>query len=196
MIRRISGRAPILAALVAATVAVVVAACGSFTGVPASLINIIDSGTVYALNGSPPGAPTALAATSGVLLAANSSFVFDVAFDIDSAGNVVYLPQRAVASGLASTHQVGLQKLSTAYDSLANAPKSGYRADTALVAAVNQTVVLQIADPSCSVSITGTTLYAKVVVTKVDPVAKQLTVQYSVDPNCGFVSFALGVPKN
>src|SRR5579884_3639550 len=117
--------------LLACALAVATASCKSLTGVPASLPTIADTGVAYALNGAPPGAPTSLDLFSGQLLAADASFVFDVAFDIDSAGDVVYLPQRAVASGLASTHSVGLQTVSTLFDSLGAAPTSGYRADTA-----------------------------------------------------------------
>jgi hypothetical protein len=176
---------------------VAAAACGNFTGVPASLPTVADTGIVYALNGAPPGAPTALHIFSGTLLAADANFVFDVAFDIDSTGKVVYLPQRAVASGLSTTHTVGLQTQSVAYDSLSSAPASGYRADTALVTNPGVTVVAQSSDPNaCSVSLTGTTIYAKIVVTAVDPVARQLKVKFTVDPNCGFRSFASGVPKS
>ena len=183
--------------LLACALAIASASCKSLTGVPASLPTIADTGVVYALNGAPPGAPTALEVFSGQLLSADANFVFDVAFDIDSAGNVVYLPQRAVASGLASTHSVGLQTVSTLFDSLGSAPTTGYRADTALVTKPNVTVVVQSADPTaCSVSITGTVVYAKIVVTAVDPVSKQLTVKYSVDPNCGFRSFASGIPSS
>ena len=48
---------------------------------------------------------------------------------------------------------------------IVSAPKTGYRADTALVAPVNRVIVIQSADPNtCGVSITGSTLYGKVVV--------------------------------
>jgi hypothetical protein len=188
---------PNIVALGALTLAVAAVACGNFTGVPASLPTVSDSGSVYALNGAPVGAPTALHVFSGTLLPANASFVFDIAFDIDATGNAVLLPQRVVATGLSSTHSVGLQKVLGAFDSITAAPKSGYRADTALVASVNQTVLIQSSDPNaCGVSLTGSTLYGKVVVLAIDRVAKQLTVRYTVDPNCGFFSFAAGLPKD
>lgn len=197
MTRRIHSLKARIVALAAATIVVAGVACGDFTGVPASLPTLSDSGSVYALNGAPVGSPTALYVFSGVLLPATASFVFDVAFDIDATGNAVILPQRVVATGLSSTHTVGLQKISVAFDSLNAAPKSGYRADTALVASVNQVIAIQSSDPNaCSVSLTGSTLYAKLVITSIDRVARQLKVRYTVDPNCGFVSFAAGLPKD
>jgi hypothetical protein len=183
-----------LAALVAAISAV---SCGDLTGVPASLPTLTDSGVVYAINGAPLGAPTALQISTGTLVPANSSFAFDVAFDIDSAGHVVFLPLKTIASGLATTHSVGLQVSQTAFDNLISAPKTGYRADTALVGAANVTILAQTSDvTTCGLALSGSNLYAKIIVTSVDPVARSMNVMFTVDPNCGFVSFADGIPKN
>ena len=197
MIRRIHSLKPNIVALAVVTMAVAGVACGDFTGVPASLPTVTTTGTAYAINGAPVGAPTALHMFSGTLIPANASFVFDVAFDIDATGNAVLLPQRAIASGLTSTHTVSLQKVAGQFDALTAAPKSGYRADTAMVVSLNQVVAIQSSDPNaCGVSLTGSTLYAKLVVTAIDRAAKQLTVLYTVDPNCGFLSFASGLPKD
>ena len=197
MIRRMFNRSPRTAVLLSAAVIACAISCGNLTGVPASLPTTSDSGLVYAINGAPPGAPSALHVFSGTLQPADANFAFDVAFDIDASGNVVVLPQRAVASGLATTHTVGLQTVTTSYDALGSAPRSGYRADTALVTTVNRVIVVQSQDANaCGVSITGTTLYAKIVVTSVDVEARQLTIKYTTDPNCGFFSFAAGLPKD
>lgn len=197
MIRRIFSQSLRITVLVGATLTVGAISCGNLTGVPASLPTTSDSGVVYAINGAPPGAPSALHVFSGTLQAADANFAFDVAFDIDANGNVVVLPQRAVASGLATTHAVGLQTVTTSYDALTSAPKSGYRADTALVTTVNRVIVVQSQDANaCGVSLTGTTLYAKLVVTAVDLQARQLTLKFTTDPNCGFFSFASGLPKD
>ncbi len=183
--------------LAALTLAMAGVACGTLTGVPASLPTVADSGVVYAINGAPPGAPTSLHLFSGSLLAADASFIFDVAFDIDSLGNAVVLPQRAVASGLAPTHTVSLQLVTGDYDNIGSAPKSGYRADTSTVLPLGRTMMIQSQDANaCGVSITGSTLYGKVTVVAIDPVLRTLNVRFTTDPNCGFFSFASGVPKD
>jgi hypothetical protein len=191
-------RSSLFACALAVCAVAAVAACGNFTGVPASLPTITDTGTVYALNGAPPGAPSAFHVFSGSLITADANFLFDVAFDIDANGNLVVLPQRAVASALASTHTVGIQKDSThTFDQITRAPANGYRADTATTIKVNQVLLIQSADANaCGVSLTGTTLYAKIVVTAVDLAKRQLQVQYTSDPNCGFRSFLSGIPKD
>jgi hypothetical protein len=197
MMRRLTGPKPKIVAFFAATAIVAAAACGDFTGVPASLPTISDSGIVYAINGAPPGAPTALYLFAGSLVAADANFLFDIAFDVDSAGNVVVLPQRAVASGLATTHTVAIASVTDNFDALGSAPKITYRADTALVTKPNVTIVVQSTDANaCGVSLTGTTLFGKFVVTAVDPVTKQLKVRFTADPNCGFRSFSSGIPKD
>lgn len=186
-----------IALLTAAVIAVGALACGNFTAVPASLPTLTDSGTVYALNGAPPGAPTALHIYSGQLVPADANFLFDVAFDLDSSGKIVFLPQRVVASGLAPSHSVGLRTMPDSFEAVTTAPKSGYRADTALVTSRNVVVVAQSTDANtCGVSLTGSNVYAKIVVTSVNRDTRQITLRFTVDPNCGFVSFAPGIPKD
>jgi hypothetical protein len=179
-------------------VAATSAACGNFTGVPASLPTISDSGTVYALNGAPAGAPSALHVFTGSLTSADASFLFDIAFDMDASGNITVLPQRAVASGLATTHTVGIQKDDVdTFDALTRAPAGGYRADTAMTIKPNQLLLVQSSDPNaCSVSLTGTTIYAKVQIESVYVADRRLKIRYVTDPNCGFRSFLSGVPKD
>jgi len=186
-------------ALVGAASAIVAfaAACSDFTGVPASLATLTDSGTVFALNGAPSGAPTSLHLYTGFRMPADASFQFDVAFDIDAGGNPVILPLRTVASGLTGTHSVSLQHVDQEFSTLEQAPKSGYRADTALVTRVGQTIAIQSLDGTiCGLSVTGSSIYAKLVVLSLDPIARKMSIQYTVDPNCGFVSFLPGIPKD
>ncbi len=191
-------RKPKIVALLAAAFAISLAACGDLTGVPASLPTVSDSGhAVYALNGAPPNAPTTLHVYTGQLFAADANFLFDVAFDLDANGNPLILPQRVVASGLAPTHSVGLQVATGTFESITRAPSSGYRADTTLAVKLNQPVLIQSSDPNaCGVSLTGTALYAKLVIRAIDVAARKLTLQFTVDPNCGFRSFLPGVPKD
>jgi hypothetical protein len=197
MTDRNSRRKSAIALIVAASLAVAGAACHGFTGVPASLYTLEDSGVVYPLNGGGPGTPSALYIFQGALVPANANFTFDVAFDLDSAGHVIVLPERAVASGLAPSHTVSLQAVSGSYDALDRAPRTGYRADTALVASINQVVMVQSQDANaCSVSLSGTTLYAKLVITAIDPVTHGMSIKFTADPNCGFYSFASGLPKD
>jgi hypothetical protein len=197
MIPKFVGSKSRLASLFVGVAVVAGVACGDFTGVPASLPTLTDSGTVYALNGAPLGAPTALHAFSATLIPADADFVFDVAFDLNAAGEIVILPQRAVASGLATTHVVGLATVPDSFEAVTSVPKGlTFRPDTAMVVKRNQTVIAQVTDgTACGFSISGTTLFAKMVVRSVNQANRTMSVRYTVDPNCGFRSFAPGVPK-
>jgi hypothetical protein len=187
-----------VAVLAAAAVATLTLACGDFTGVPASLPTVTDTGTVYALNGAPAGAPAGLHIFTGTVVPVDQSFAFDVGFDIDATGNIVVYPQRTVATALSTTtHSVGLQTVRDTFEAVLTAPKSGYRADTALVTQRNVVVLVQSNDAGvCGLALTGTSLYAKFVITEVNRLTRQLKVRWTADPNCGFVSFQPGVPKN
>ena len=196
MFDRIPAKMRGVAALAVGTVAVATVSCKALTAVPAGLQTVPDSGIVYAINGAPSGAPTAVHFFTGSRTPADASFFFDIAFDIDASGNVVLLPQRTVASQLVTTHGVGLQKSSQAYAAITEAIKSGYRADTAMVVNPGQTVLVQVQDPACAVSIASTSIYGKLVVLSVDKAARTMQIQYVADPNCGFLSFAPGIPKN
>src|SRR5690242_9309453 len=87
-----------VAVLAAAVVATFGLACGDFTGVPASLPTISDTGTVYAINGAPAGAPSGLHVFTGTVVPVDRSFAFDVGFDLDSAGAIIVYPQRTIAT--------------------------------------------------------------------------------------------------
>lgn len=186
-----------IAVLVAGALSTLGLACGDFTGVPASLPTISDTGTVYALNGAPAGAPAGLHVFTGTLVPVDQSFAFDVGFDIDTSGAIIVYPQRTVATALSTTtHSVGLQTVRDTFEAVLSAPKSGYRADTALVTSRNVVVLVQSNDAGvCGLALTGSSMYAKFQVTEVNRLTRQLKVRWTVDPNCGFVSFQPGVPK-
>src|SRR5262245_9992286 len=159
-------RAPLFVAL-----ALAAAACGDITRIPAQLSTLPDSTTVYAINGAPPGAPTALFMFAGQVVPADASFRFDIAFDIDPTGKPVLLPVRTVGNALSSGFRVGLQNLGGVdFNALDRAPSSGFRYDSTMTVRVKDVVVIQSADPlACSTSLSGTTIYAKLIIDAVDP---------------------------
>lgn len=179
----------------AAALCVAIVACGDVTAPRASLPTFSDSASVYALNGAPPGAPTALYAFGESMVYADQTFRFDVAFDLDASGRILLMPVRTVATGLATSHSVGLQVVPAAFDALEAAPKDGYRRDSTLTVNAGQTVVMESADPAaCGTSFVASNIYAKFIVDEVDTKARKMRTRFVVDPNCGFRSFAAGTP--
>ena len=91
---------------VAAGVAAV-SACRGLTSIDASFDNVSDTLSFFAINGSPPGAPTAINLFTGVPSHADQAFAYDLAFDIDTAGNVVLIPARQLATQFSNPYSVG-----------------------------------------------------------------------------------------
>src|ERR1044072_491622 len=131
-----------LAVIAAGLTAAVISACGDPTSLKASLLNSVDTLSVFALSGTPPNYPSGVAFLSRQPVHVDGFAQFDVAFDINSDGNAVIYPVKMiVASG--SSRPVGMQRLNQAFDAVTEAPKTGYEYDSALVATIGQTVVVQ-----------------------------------------------------
>jgi len=182
----------------AAVTVVALAACDSATGPDTPYpVYAVDTQTVYTLNGSYPTAPTAYSIFAGAvgqgLVRASSTLAFDIAFDIDASGNAILLPVRTVASQLASAHRVGLQTSDAAFESVGDAPKSGYRYDSTLVVAPNKTVLIESSDPTACAGglFSNPVIYAKLVVLEVNKQSGTLRIRYTGDPNCGKTSLTV-----
>ena len=121
--------------------------------------------------------------------------IFDVAL-IVGGDSVVFLPPRMVVSTLGSTHRVGLRVDTVAFESIRRALGSGYAFDSVAVTAREGDVVsIASQHPQCRQEFSPE-LYAKVEVLDIDAVSKQAVLRVRVDPNCGFRSFADGVPRS
>jgi hypothetical protein len=172
-------------------------ACKELTQIDASYANVTFADTVFTLNQSPPNAPNALKLFEIVTNRADQSFGYDIAFDIDAGGNVVLIPARAIASSFAGPYSVGLQKMTGTFESVLEAPKDGYRADTAMVVGIDQPVVIESRDDlMCRFSLKGQSYFSKIVITAVDPDKRTIGFTATINRNCGFRSFAAGIPRD
>jgi hypothetical protein len=176
-------------ALVALPIAAAVA-CSSDPYAPKALYGVnSDTLRVQALNG------TGASAESGIRLLTATNVVpdytegFDFALDIDSIGRVVLIPRTKI---LACTVicQLGIKIIpadSVPFDSLFDAPKSGYHYDSVTVLPVGATTAFVTKDVFCQASNISTyDLYAKMIVDSVDLADRSIFVRVVSDPNCGF----------
>ena len=175
--------------------AMLAVACGDLTKPKASTPNLAISYTLTAFTGGPVNVPNAINFLGGSTRA-DSRFAFDVALDLDPAGNIEVLPVRYVAGSLGSlTHlqqtgvplkRVGLQKVVGSFEALREAPSTGY--DTLAVQTVTPGTVLavELLDlANCYTGFGGSTLYAKLTVDSVGANRRIYTRTVS-DPNCGY----------
>ncbi len=117
---------------------------------------------------------------------------FDVAFDVDNTGHPVLLPPKLVTSAQILP-RTGFQTSSTLFDSLKAAPGGTYQADSAFRVTTGQTVVVQAQGTACSVA---SPFYSRLVVDSIGAATGALYIRARIDPNCGFKSFASGVPSS
>ncbi len=171
--------------------AVIAVACGDITRPKATYPNVLTNYTIYGLTTAPASAPTAISFLGGSM-AANASFLFDVAFDIDPSGRAVVYPVRTLASALAgSAKRVGLQPVSGAFDDVRSVPETGY--DTVSAKTINPGSVLavEMRDPNVCFSyslVSSQFIYAKLVVDSINAASRKLYIRTVVDANCGYFS--------
>jgi hypothetical protein len=182
-----------------ATMSVVVglAACGDPTNVKATTSTTTDTLSIFALSGSPPSYPSGIALVSRQPVKVDGFANFDIAFDIDASGNAVIYPVKLVVTSPGGSRPVGLQKVSAPFDQVTEAPKDGYKTDLAVVLAPGETVAIQSPHNTtgdiCQFAI-NPNIFAKVAVDSVNLASRTLYLRLGLDPNCGFRSFAEGIP--
>jgi hypothetical protein len=123
---------------------------------------------------------------------------FDVAFDINADGNAILYPVKLIVSSIGGNRPVGLRKVAGTFDSITEAPSGIYQTDTAVVASKGEIVVVEANRGSsgdvCSFNISPN-IYTKILVDSIDTASHTITIQTVMDPNCGFRSFATGIPS-
>jgi len=182
--------------LAAVAVPLVLAACNATSPIRPDLLITTSSLTAYALSGTSATLPSGLAVTYGTTVRVDGSASFDVAFDFDSTGAIRVSPVRVLVSPLTGAPQVGLLQVSTPFDSLKVAPNAYYRPDTAIVVHPGQTFVILTTRSTASTPcyyVSVPHIYAKVVVDSAFPnTTRAIYLRSTVDPNCGYRSFADG----
>jgi hypothetical protein len=191
-----------LGAGVIACVAVVGCNSDAFSYKP-TLAARVDTVTVYALNGTSAALPSGINIAAGQLsgdtailrplaVPSDGGTVFDLAIDIDPAGAVVAYPAPLVVRS--ATRRVGLQKLTTPFDQIGQAPQNGYGYDSVEVSLTTSDVLIVQAQRAglgerCGDRSTygyDPVLYAKAQVISVNTVDRSVKMQFVLNPNCGF----------
>jgi hypothetical protein len=161
---------------------------------------LTDTLTVYALSGTPPGYPTALSLLSRSPIAVTGFGGFDIAFDIDEANRILVHAARRVVSFGGQIPQVGLQIVPGTFESVIAAPVSGYKVDSTIVASIGDVIVLQAVHNNgegdiCTFAL-DPNLYAKISIDSVFLATRTIVFRFGYDPNCGYRSFAPGIPTD
>ena len=184
-----------------ATIFVVVGlnACGDPTSLQASTITTVDTLSVFALSGTPPSYPSGISLLARQPVRVDGNANFDVAVDIDQNGVAIVYPVKLVVGSPGGSRPVGMQTLPLSFDQLASAPKSGYEADSALTLVPGRTIVIQsqhnFSGDICQFAL-NPNIFAKLAVDSVNLASRTVYLRLGLDPNCGFRSFAAGIPTS
>jgi len=149
--------------------------------------------SVYGISGAgPANAPAALDLVGRAPVKVDGSFAFDIAFDFDATGKVVILPQKLVGTPISGSRTVYLQRIGGSYESVLESPTKNWFADSALAVRPGEVVGIKLTSPSCVYQLSSD-MHGKIVVDSVKA-GGLIFGRGMINPNCGFRSFAEGVP--
>ena len=175
------------------------ASCGDVTGLEATASNLTDTLSVFPLTGSSAVTPTALNTPFGTVTPIGPSGSFDVAFDLDAQRRVVIYPVKLVVQPLTGVNEVGIRKVAGTFESVERAPTGEYEADEATVLNVGEVAVIEArrnrGGDICTFALSPN-IYSKIVIDSVPAATNAIWFRIVANPNCGFRSFAPGLPKN
>ena len=175
----------------AGAVAALAAACGNPTGLPAASIdNVVDTVSLYALRGTDIALPSAYSLEGAQVVRTDQTTALDFAFDFDSLGEPALFPTGAIHLGT----QSGLQRSTTAFSAITLAPSGPYVFDKPIALDTGTVLLVRSRPTTCSFGVT-VSLYAKVRVLAVDSTARRVDFEILVDQNCGYRGLAPGLPK-
>jgi hypothetical protein len=185
-------RRSVLATLV---LSVALAACGPDPFAPRATSSNIDTTVeVWALTGSPINYPTALLVPQRFAVRPDPSATFDLGFDIDADGKLQVLPVSKVVTPLGGSRNIGFFKPTIGYDLVTEAPRSGWTFDETQTYEVGDVFVVAVTTQYCAFDVSNE-VYAKYRVDSIFPAERRIRLSGRVNPNCGFRSFADGIPE-
>ncbi len=170
-------------------------ACGDSTGLPpASVPNLIDTTTLFALRGTSIPSPSAYDVVSQRERRTDRGQAFDFAFDIDATGVALILPSTV----LGITTEAGVQIVDEPFDEIVTAPTDGFVSDSAISIAVETVFVARsrATAEACSIFVGALPRYGKFRILALDMSERTVTFEALVNVNCGFRDLEPGLPTS
>ncbi len=165
-------------------------ACGDPYGQKATLSNVVDTLTLYALRGTPIRQPSAYDLLTLSTTQTQTTSDFDFAFDISPEGQALMYPRGA----LGLSNEPGLQLMDRTFDAVQRAPETGFVTDSAIAVAVDNIFVARSRVSGAYCVYVAVPRYGKFHVLAIDTTARSITLEGLVDLNCGYRSLEPGIP--
>lgn len=182
-------------ALVGLLLAAGLAACGPDPFAPRAAFTTSDvSHEVWALTGAPINYPSAIVVAQRVALRLDAAGTFDFAFDINGADQVVMYPVGRVVTPLGTSRSVGVIRPTVPFAEVTEAPREGWLEDSVQTLDIGDAIIVRVQTQSCLFDFSPF-IYAKYRVDSIFPAERRIRLSGRVNPNCGFRSFADGLPE-
>jgi len=172
----------------------VLAACNDPNALPnATILNVMDTVTLWSLEAGPLDKPTAysLNARRGVRTWESGSG-YEFIYSVDPAGRSSLLPLRAAGLGNPNAVLPGLKGSTDPFDQMTKAPQNNYVTKDTVPIVEGERYYLRTGVNSCASL--GVPLYGKLELLDIDTLAQTLTFRIVTDQNCGYRGLRLGIP--
>lgn len=174
------------------------AGCDNTLTLPlATISNVIDTVTLYALRGTAISDPSGFDLISGLTSRTDrQAEQFDIAFDIDEQERALILP----ASALGLNTQSGLQSPDRPFGDITMAPLEDYELEDPLEVGVESAFIVRsrpeagVGLGACAFFLGRLPRYGKFRVLSLDLDTRQLTMEVLINHNCGYRSLEVGIP--
>jgi hypothetical protein len=171
----------------------VLTGCDDPLGLPPPVAeNVVDTVTIFALQGTPIGALSGFDVTIGTG-ARTESDPFDIAFDIDVDGVSRIFSRGALGLSM----ETGIQSVRQGFFDIDEAPVDGYSLDMPLVVGVDSVFVVR-SRPfggGCPFYLGSLPRYGKFQVLEIDTTDRRIVMQTLVNINCGYRQLIIGLPS-
>jgi hypothetical protein len=167
-------------------------ACGEDVTVPpATIPNVVDTVTLWAVTGTPVSQPSAFDMVANRVANTTLQEPLDFVFDMSTSGASVFEP--ALLVGL--INEAGLLPSELPFDSIITAPEVDYISEEPLPVQLGSTFVGQSRLSSTNCSVGSLPRYGKFHVLEIDTDARTVTLELLVNENCAYRSLEPGIPE-
>lgn len=149
---------------------------------------------VWALTGAPTSYPTVILVPQALTVRPDAGGSFDLGFDIDADGRLLVVPMSKIVAPLSGARSIGIIRTNDIFNTILEAPRTGWTFDSTLSVNVGQTFIVRVTTLYCNGQFRNE-VYAKYHVDSVLTAERRIRLSGTVNPNCGFRSFASGIPK-
>jgi hypothetical protein len=167
------------------------AACGDSNGLPdATVANVERTDSLWALVGTPVSTPSGYSVEGSRRVRTDLSVDFDFAYNVETAGEHVFLPRAALGIDTANAAKPGFQVRNESFEAITIAPSNGYITDVPVPIAVGQRYAVR-SRVTCQL---GVPKYAKMEILSFDEATRIVSFRILTNDNCGFKSLEPGLP--